>query len=133
MTFKLKHVFVDAIPQSEICAIVVAEREFFCSLTPYVDKGWINRKRKKDALESECCAILEGIKSTSGRTTVYSDRKDVVDILNNNIEGRKIEKELEHCLTDIRKLCAKRQILFMYIPRESNPATSLSPTERARL
>jgi hypothetical protein len=120
----MKEVFVDARPQSEIAVLVVDGKKSWHSLTPYVDKGWIKRKTKKDALESECCAILLALTIVDGDIVLGFDRKDMVNHLN-GMESPKIERKLHSCIGKIKEHILGRKVVFKWVPRESNPASSL--------
>jgi hypothetical protein len=65
--------------------LVVDGKTIWSSLTPYIEKGYVQRKRKREALEPECCAILEAVTSVQGDLIIYSDRGDLVNHLNGKI------------------------------------------------
>lgn len=118
----LRHVFVDAQTCSETVIVVESSTHWF-SLTPYIEKGFVSRRRKKEALEAECCAIHTALENLKGNIILHSDRKDIVDYLNGEIKSSKIEKKLAKCIKEIRELSKDRTIIFKYIPRKYNLAT----------
>jgi hypothetical protein len=119
----LRRVFVDAQTRDELIVVVECNTLPCFSLTPYIDKGFLDRKHKRDALEAECCAIHTALKNLKGNFILYSDRKDLVDYLNGEIKSSKIEKKLAECIREIKELSKNRTILFEYIPRNYNLAT----------
>ena len=120
----MKRGFVDAKTRDELIIVVECNTLPYFSLTPYIDRGFLERKHKRDALEAECCAIHKALESIKGNFILYSDRKDIVDYLNGEVRmDSKIEKKLVKCIEEIHELSKNRTVVFKYIPRECNPAT----------
>jgi hypothetical protein len=121
----MKEVFVDARTRDEVAVLVVDGKKSLHSLTDYVEKGWIKRKTKRDALESECCAILLALTVVHEDIVLCSDRDDLVNHLN-GIESPKIERKLHNCIREIKERIRGRKVVFKWVPRKSNPASSLA-------
>jgi hypothetical protein len=120
----MKEVFVDARTRDEVIVLVVDGKKSLHSLTPYLDKGWIKRKTKRNALEPECCAIHLALTIVDGDIVLGFDRNDLVDHLN-GIESPEIERKLDSCISEIKERMQGRKVVFKWVPRESNPASSL--------
>jgi hypothetical protein len=119
----MRRIFVDVRTRDELIVVVECNTLPYFSLTPYIDRGFLKREHKRDALEPECCAIHTALKNLKGNFVLYSDRKDLVDYLNGDIKSLKIEKKLAECIKEIKDLSKDRTVTFKYISRECNPAT----------